>query len=262
MLSWIRRSILLLLVVYPIAGCSTGPWVKSVTAFSSGAAPSLDKISSAYTLTNDTHTLEEQAQLVANYENKGFRPGGLAPFIRPEDLKARVAAVDALRTYAAVVNELATGKQSDVLKLKPFATTITSSSASSTTMTTQQLDVALTGLDAVMKPYITHKVRHDLTPMLKAADPTVQTLCSLLSADMHTLRKQASEDYRVMLIEQSRFVQENGERMGAVEKRNEILRLTQIEIDAKKTDNDLAAALAATKQLAEAHHRLATGEKI
>jgi len=60
-------------------------------------------------------------------------------------------------------------------------------------------------------------------------------------------------------MEQAQFINENMSRMGAVQQREQKLKLFQIEEDGQKADASLSATKEAVSKLAETHHRLATG---
>jgi hypothetical protein len=101
--------------------------------------------------------------------------------------------------------------------------------------------------------------RHALPPLIKAANPSIQTLCALLGDDLTTLKVQTDSDYSILLMEQAQFINENMSRMGAVQQREQKLKLFQIEEDGQKADASLSATKEAVSKLAETHHRLATG---
>lgn len=261
MRSWFLS--LALFLVLPMVGCATGPWSRSVNSFSTTSAPALDKVTAAYTTTTGVHALEQQAHLLAHYDTDGFHPGTITPFLPADELKARTSAITGLREYVTLLGQLTSAAKTTPTSLAKSTTSSASSGSSSTskTMNQQQLTQLLKGLDAVVQPYLNHKVHQNLPPMIKAADPSVQAICTLLTADLGDLRQQTTSDYRVVLMEQAQFIATNKQRMSAVEERTEVEKLTQIELDAQKADSDNEAAQAATKQLADAHHRLATGGK-
>jgi hypothetical protein len=135
------------------------------------------------------------------------------------------------------------------------ATTTTTSSANKL-MTPQQMNYLIGGLDAAIKPFIHHMVRKRLPVIMEKADPTIQQICSLLSADLLTLKSQAKSDYTILLMNQDQFVQKNMYKFTPLELRVETEKLYQIERDAAKSDSDLTHAAEAVKRLAQAHHEL------
>jgi len=250
-----------------MTGCASNHYTKSIAAFSNAAAPAIDNVDAAYVSVNDAHTLAEQAVLVQNFD-KEFRPAPLQPFISPEELATRKKATSVLRQYAQLVGDLAIGKQPPPATSSFFSTTAktaTSAAPASTTktaagkMTSQQMDALLSGLDVVVKPYLNFKIRRQLPPLVRAADPLVQQVCTLLSADLVTLQVQTDLDYWTLLMEQDQFIEDNQTRMDAIQKRDQVIKLFQIEADSKKADDAIAATQDAVKKLAETHHRLATG---
>jgi len=249
-----------------MTGCAPNHYTKSIAAFSNAAAPAIDNVDAAYVFVNDAHTLAEQAVLVQNFV-KEFRPAPLQPFISPEELATRKKATSVLRQYAQLVGDLAIGKQPPATSSFFSTTTKTATSAApaSTTktaagkMTSQQMDALLSGLDMVVKHYLNFKIRRQLPPLVRAADPLVQQVCTLLSADLVTLQVQTDLDYWTLLMEQDQFIEDNQTRMDAIQKRDQVIKLFQIEADSKKADDAIAATQDAVKKLAETHHRLATG---
>jgi hypothetical protein len=261
----LRLSILLLSLI-PLAGCGHyGPWAKDAGSFSSGTAPALDQVASSYTEANTLHTLEEETVLAAKYPVDGYRPGQTSDFIADHDLKSRTATIAVLKEYASLIGDLAAGKRSQEIasKAKTVSTSVAAAKSTTSTkshaLTQQQLNFALSGLDLAMKPLIEHKVHKALPPLIKAADPSVQQICTLLIADITDLRSQAETDNRILLMEQSQFTETNWKTLTAIEQRSEVMKLYAIEADGKKTDSELADVLKALQGVAEAHHRLATG---
>jgi hypothetical protein len=140
-------------------------------------------------------------------------------------------------------------------------TTNTATNSVNKSMTPMQMNFIISGLDAATKAYIEHKVRKHLPPMMKAADPVIQQMCTLFIADLETLRIQAKADYQVLLMEQSQFIEKNKDKLPAVEKQGQIMKLFQTEAEATKADNDLANTQRALQQMADAHHRLALSKE-
>lgn len=263
-----KRLVALVFLSLAVTGCGYKKWSKPVGAFSTSAAPALTQVSAAYTSANDVHLLVREAELVDQYTAKGYTPGEIQDFISPDSLKARQAAIGVLNSYASLVGDLALGKREQELATKTKAvsssmssakTTTSSSSSKTKSLTTTQMGDILTTLDYAIKPLIEHKVRKHLPAILKAADPSIQQICTLLEQDIDTLRSQEQNDYQTQLMGQSQFIDKNT--LSAVEKRTEITKLVQIEVDAAKADADLVKAKDALVKLAEAHHRLVTEKK-
>lgn len=263
-----KRASIVLLALIPLIGCSRyGSWAKRVGSFSTTTAPALDQAVGAYSTANDIHYLEEQSQLVAQYAEEGYHPGSMTAFISQDELKSRIASIEALRNYANLIGDLALGKHEQELAVKTKTlnqslSTLKAPALSATaklTMTPQQqMSYALSGLDAAIKPIIEHKIHKNLMPVIVDADPSVQQMCTLLDADLSDLQEQVQSDYTVVLMEQSQFIEKNKAQMSAVESRAEILKLGQIERDQIKANEGFMGAQTALKQIATAHHRLAT----
>ena len=143
------------------AGCAPSHYSKGISSFAAAAAPALDKVDASYTAVNDVHIFEEQAELVAQYDNSGYRPGQIKTLIPPEELETRTQAVSVLRRYSQAIGGLAAGKQAQTalrsLSPAPVAPT-TAAAAASGKMTPQQMGLILSGLDAALKPYLDRKV--------------------------------------------------------------------------------------------------------
>jgi len=255
-----------LMLVLVLTGCASyGRWSKKVGAFSTNTAPALNRASAALNAANAVHTLQEETVLANQYAERGYRPGELTAFMSQSDLAARKQAIDALTNYATLVGDLALGKrvQAETTRAKVLsaakATTSAAPSSKTKSLTQQQMNYALSGLDIVFKAQIEHKVRKKLPVIMAKADPSVQQICSLLEADMETLRSQEKADYITLLMQQNEFIRQDGGSMGAVEKQAQIMKLFQIEQDAATADADLMKAEKALKQVAEAHHALVVG---
>jgi hypothetical protein len=172
--------------------------MNGVASLSTATAPGLDKVSATYIAANDIHRLEQQSRMVERYEVDGFHPGQLKAFMPDDDLKIRVAAIAALRQYTAGIADLAAGKQVTTA-LTPKPLTLATSTAKFTavsvtapgTMNGAEMNLVLVAMDSALRPLITHKIHRNLQPILKAADPSIQSLCTMLASDMESLRTQA-----------------------------------------------------------------------
>jgi hypothetical protein len=159
-----------------------------------------------------------------------------------------------------------TTTSSNAVKVNPTLTDTTTQTTTSTStltnshsviMTPQQVNSIMSGMDSALKPFIHHMVKKRLPNLMKEADPIVQDLCSLLEADLDTLRVQSQGDYRVLLMQQSEFIH-NNPNLDPVEKRAEILKLFQIEAAADKSQSDLNDTIDGLKRLATEHHKIVT----
>lgn len=272
----------LLLFLAALAGCNTGygRWSRNVAAFSNRTAPALNRAANAFTEAEAVHTLQEEAVLANDYAQSGYRPGELTSFISSNDMAVRQAAIHELTQYATMIGALADGKKLPSSSLPRATTTgaarsesqsaattetVNASTKITTTVTTaktlsqQQMNYALEGVNYAFRMAIEHKVRKSLVPIMREADPSVQQTCSLLEADMETIRSQEKGDYTTLLIQQNEFIRNNSGSMDAVEKRAQVMKLFQIERDAAVADANLVNAETALKQLAAAHHALAEG---
>lgn len=195
---------------------------------------------------------------------------------RAAEIEARTKSLSI--TAAAARTEMAsstntttdTTTSSNAVKVNPTLTDTTTQTATSTStltsshstiMTPQQMNSIMASMDSALKPFIHHMVKKRLPKLMKEADPSVQNLCTLLEADMATLRVQSQGDYQVLLMQQSEFIR-NNPNLGPVEKRTEVLKLFQIEADADKSNADLTSTIDGLKKLAEEHHKVAIEDTI
>lgn len=254
-----------MLLVFLLTGCATSKWTAKVNSFSTASAPTLTTVNDEYTNANNIHIMEEEAKLVDKYAVSGYHPNEITNIIPDADLKARLAAISALKSYITGLDALTSGKATTSLETGTKATTPTSSSSSMSATTSwalnsQELGLAFQGLDQVMSVVLQAKVKKDLAPVLIQADPYVQQICTLLNADLATLKTQQDADYQVVLMEQSQFIEKNKANLNPVEMRTEVLKLVQINQDENTADKNIVSAQTAIKKLATDHHNLITGD--
>jgi hypothetical protein len=259
-----RHLVSLLLSLSLLTGCASHKaWNNQVGSFAA-LAPNLDKVSTSFSEEEKVDGLLRQSYLVDQYDTEGFTPGGVVPIFIDQDLQERLKTLSILTSYATLVGDLAIGKrakemQADTDNLTKGIQTIKVSST--TTYTKDQVGSLLNSLDLVLKPLIENKVYKNLPPILAAADPSIQNLCRFLEEDLDDVQQQTAGDYDLVLAYQHQFIDKNKDHMSPTDKRNEIVKLATIQIDAANADKAVVQTKADLKQFAKAHHDLIIGSK-
>jgi hypothetical protein len=112
-----------------------------------------------------------------------------------------------------------------------------------------------TAMKALGEYLETRAIKKSLPKVTGEMDETVKTLCGLLEADITVMKTQADFDYKSLVMTEDQFVLHN--KLDAVEKRNEVEKMTTVVLREKANDRMLDALSAAVVKLRLTHHGLA-----
>lgn len=267
---WLSRAGALLLVI-SLAGCSLSPLSKRTAAFSSAAVVTTQNTANAYQVVEQSYYNAQVASLVVSFDKDGFHPERIQPFMSAKNMEVRTRVIDGLRQYAETLAEVSGDQPLNVFDTQAAALGKSLQSMSkngdiksllkSANISTTDMNVATTAVDALGKVLIERKRSKELPAILKEMrDPIIQ-ICTLLEEDIGTpeksgLRNQLKNDYDKLERKQEQYIYKNTDKMTAEEKRAEIERLPKLEADRMKADQALAATQAALVQLAKTHTAL------
>ena len=250
------------------SGCGYARLDKQPAAVATAASLVVKDATDAYTAAIDLHTQEQVYAGDLKVESgETWDYATLVPLLTPEDLKARAAVLDALKTYAESLSAV-----TDTAPSKDLVAAAKSTGASLKTVSaaiqTEAGDTTATGVSAetanivstatvALGEYLTaHKVNAELPAITAQMDPQIQALCKLLTDDIGTIRKQSKKDSEDVRRQQWTFITVNRAKLSPVVLRTEVEKLPGILKAEQTSDASLANLLAAIQHLATAHHAL------
>ena len=254
-----------------LTGCAVSPMSKRTAAFSTAAVSAAQGTTKSYQIVEQSYHDSQVAALVESYDQDGFHPEKIQPFISSEDMKVRTRVLEGLTKYAETLAEIsgdqplktldtqaaAFGKSLQTLsrngEIKPLA--------KSAQISDTELNIVTTAVDALGRALIENRRRKDLPEVLRQMKEPVNQICALLEADIGDpeksgLRNELKNNYQTLLRKQEQFIHHNERQMSAQEKRQEIERLPQLVREAKTADQSLATTQKALAQLAKTHAAL------
>ena len=252
-------------------GCSVSPMSKRTAAFSTAAVATTQKTTKAYELVEGSYHDSQVAALVDAYEQDGFHPEKIQPFLSAEDMKVRTRVLEGLTKYAETLAEISSDQPLKTLDVQAaaFGKSLQTLSrngeikplAKSAHISDTELNIVTTAVDALGRALIENRRRKDLPEVLQQMKEPVNQICELLEKDIGDpeksgLRNELKNNYQTLIRKQEQFIDHNKRQMSAQEKRQEIQRLPQLVSEAQAADESLAATQKALAQLAKTHAAL------
>ncbi len=262
-----RPAVVLLFALGATLGCSLTPLAKRTTSFASAASTTARKTSDAYSVVNRVTYQAEVASLVNRYDETGFDPKAIQPFLSGPDLQVRKLLLAGILQYADLLADVSSDRPlTDVdTQAKAVGNSIKSLSAdqlSSVKLTSTELNALTTAVDALGRILIERKRRRELPGILRDMRQPIETICLLLQQDIGDpqkggLRNQLQIAYADLINRQQRYIDDNEDHLSPTEKRDEVRRLPQLALAERHADSALAATATALADLAAAHTALA-----
>ncbi len=250
-----------------LGGCAHQPLMARTSAFAAAATVTAKSTDDAYALVEQSFRDAQLARMVAHFDEAGFDPSTIKPFLPAADRQVRSEVVDALRSYA---EHLAAVSGTDSLKevdagAKAMGGSLEQISANklvSAHFTSTEADLAAAAIDALGRELVERRRRRDLPGILKQMEQPIDTICALLAKDLGDpersgLRNQLHNDYLDLLREQKNYIVDNSGKLSPAEKREAILQLPRLANDGDDADRALAATQGALLELAKTHAALA-----
>jgi hypothetical protein len=250
------------------SGCGASGIGKQPASFATAASLVVQNATDAYTAAIDLHTQEQVYAGDLKVEaGETWDYATLVPLLTPEELKARTQVLDALKTYAESLSAvtgtapspaLVASAKSTGASLKTVSSTIQSEAGDKkgVPVSAETANIVSTATLAFGEYLAAGKVNAELPAITAQADPQIQALCTLLTNDIGTIRKQTKKDSEDLRRQQWTFITVNRAKLSPVELRTEVEKLPAILKSEQTSDAALANLLTAIQHLATAHHAL------
>ena len=273
----LRNATLALCVLLSAAVCACRMHLDDSTlALEAATALVVDQAADAYRSANSLHNLRQDYDAVAEFDasDKVYNPRDIQVLLSDKDIAVRLAVLQGLQLYVkslcAIVSdtnpkELGEASVSVGGQLTTLANTllpsiqkaagIKSETSSSPSLSTETQNGITTGLDALGKFLIAHKVKSELPSKIAAMDPHVQALATLLESDIDLLKDVGHRDYERIINLQTLSLRKDTN-LASGERREGIMKLPEIVRQQKDADEKLDSLRAAVVLLAKTHQQL------
>jgi hypothetical protein len=253
-----------------VSGCSISPLSQRATAFSTAAMAVTLKAQNADELVEQSYTDAQMANLVNNFDTKGFNTSQIQSFMPTAAMQARTQMIAGLQQYATLLAEVSGNQSVTALDTQSEAVGkslqgLSTSAGLSGVAKNAKSDIGLasSAVDALGRMLIEHKTAKELPGILTQMQKPVDDICQLLEDDIGTregggLRNQLENDYDSLIAEQRTYIYANEAKMTPDEKRTEIKLLPQLVTTEQQDDATLAQTQAALKAVAATNDALAT----
>ena len=256
-----------------VGGCSLTPMARHATAFQSASSLVIASSEDAYRAANDLREREQMEASVYSYDYAAdqdlqFNPNReFKPLFTADQLAARVTVLDGLKLYSDTLVQL-TGHPSkeDTAALEGATTgvgqnlqalsgAVNAKFAGIPAITGTESAGISTALKALGEYLQERAIKKSLPKVTGDMDDHVKALCGLLEADVAVMKTQADVDYKSLVMTENQFVLHN--KLDAVEKRNEVEKMTAVVRAENANDRLLDALSNAVVKLRLTHHALA-----
>jgi hypothetical protein len=190
-----REAIILLLIAsVSVTGC-VKQIRSTVPAFAQAVELTTTNVQAAFDTVNDKYADAQTIHFAVTY-NGQVNPSSISTdWLQPGSMKVREQLLDGLKQYASKLSSL-TGTN-DVASLNQASTAVGTSLKAlanapefktfASTLPADISDQATTAVNALGNSLIELKLKKDLPAIIENMDPTIQEICSMLSADIGTL---------------------------------------------------------------------------
>ena len=264
---------LMTFVLLFLTACVSSEIKKDLQAFSEGATATISNTNDAFVMVDNNYYQVKVAQLVVDYDKKGFNPKAAMRFLPPEELYIRLQTLQALKTYAEKLNEIMSDNKLNELDLETKSLgegllNLKSNDALKNIVPSDtSFNIFTSAVDAFGHWFIDYKRGKEVKDIVKDMNKPMQDICGLLVIDIgvlpdsngkggHGLRTQLHNQYEDLLKAQDSFIIHNTA-LDPRSKREEIARLPEIVRERDAADATLSATQKAIKKLAETHSELA-----
>jgi hypothetical protein len=268
-----HRFVVAVLLAFSILseGCLS-PLAKHTAAFSTAAATVIDGSEDAYRAAMRLRFEEQATASVYDYDkNPTWSPyRDLAPLLSPAQLDARIKVLDGLKAYADTLVNLTSSKPSADLETaaqgvgtnlqglnQSVATNFGTLAPNIPIMSGANANAVSTAVLALGEYLMARKIKSSLPKITQQMNPTVITLCELLSSDIQALRSQADVDYQSLITRLDQSIRHEGTEVTPYEHRKEIRTLIGLADQQKANDELLAKLQSALHNLDMTHQALA-----
>ncbi len=261
------RLSLIAVICVSLSGCAISPLAHRTAVFAAAATATTKNTENAYDVVQQAYHDAQVARVVANFDDAGFDPSKLKPFLSPTDLAVRTQVLDGLTRYAELLAAVSGDQPLDDVDTgaKALGKSLNSISANDLVagkLTATDANAAATAIDALGRALVDRKRRRELPGILHQMQQPIETICTLLEQDIgdpeHSgLRNQLHNSYLDLIRDQKNFIVDNKGKLTPDERRDEIRVLPQLATSESAADHALAKTQKALVQLARTHTALA-----
>ncbi|HBC87861.1 MAG TPA: hypothetical protein DCZ94_12975 [Lentisphaeria bacterium] len=256
-----------------------------LSEFSEAVSVTAENNMAAYAEIEKVHQDVELMKIVANFDNKGFKPDSVRPFFDSQALKVRKQVLDGLCLYSEKLSGISDGKQleefdEETRKLGASLQELNeglmkSSFFRNTQMESSSVQVFSTAVNAIGRWIIEYKKDKAVRETIIGMNVNIRDICTLFMQDfgnppdgMHKnpggLRAQQWNQHDELMLLQDKFIGDNKNKMDPVAKKLEIEKLASLPMKQKEADAVLADMQNSFKRIRDIHDALAkdaVGEK-
>ena len=266
---------LILILPIGITGCFSS-LQKHGTALANAIAPVVQTAKPTYQEANQVHEMWQDYDAAYNFDLTSgvYNPRSIKPFLSDKDIQTRLAVLTAFQVYVQSINDIMNGVRSPQLdsaaqsagsgisavsaSLAPTIEAVVSHQPAATTspITPEVTNGISTAANALGQFLVSKKIKRELPAAIISTDKPVQTLCTLLVADLDVIQDQEKREYDQIINRQTLFIAKNPN-LDPEERRMEIMKLPGIvrkeDLDAKQ----LTSLKTSIEKLALTHHAIA-----
>lgn len=250
-----------------LSGCAVSPIAHRTAVFATAATLAAKDTEDAYQLIERSYRDAQIARLVANYDEAGFDPEKIKPFLPEHDLEVRTRILKGLRSYAELLaavsgDQALTEVDTSAQAVGASLQSLSANDLLASRFTSTDAQLAATAIDALGRALLDRKRRRELPGILHRMQEPIETICALLGQDIgdpaHSgLRNELHISYLDLIRQQTNYIADNGDQLTPSEKRTEIRNLPALAKSESDGDRALAKTQKLLAQLARTHTALA-----
>lgn len=245
--------------------------------FSAVAAKASLLVKRSYAAVESANYRRQVGALILHYDQNGFHPETITPFLTQEDVALRLNLLEALRKYAVTLGEI-TGKHyteevndasvtfgKSLLALRDTSLSQSFLKSQKTSVSNDEVRGAAAGMATLGHFFQERHRRKELPQLIASMQDSVDGIVHLLISDLgHAprstaetgdgLRGQAYISFQALLRDEILFIDHGG--LSPPERREEIAKLPALDLEQKTTDVALAHAQQVLEKLAVTHRAL------
>jgi hypothetical protein len=263
----------------------------TVPTFAQAAELTSTNVQAAFTSVNQTYNTAQQIHYAVTYDGTVDPSNISSGWLSPDALNVRLQVLQGIKQYASELNSLTASSDVDSLNKASTAvgtslTGLTKTAAfkkMSSDLPSDVANQAATAIDALGNWLVELKLKNNLPALIEKMDPSVQSICTLLSEDIgsintdpvqpsggHGLRQVLWDQYNSVIISQNQYILKNQCKDGegarancftAEERLAEIQKLPALVEQRNTADQTLQQVQTTVKQLARAHTELLKAAK-
>jgi hypothetical protein len=256
----------LILVLSLLSGCVSPNAPVQIKRFSDAVATTETNATAAFDLVESAYFEEQVTRIALDTNALEFNPASIKPFLRPEDIQARLNVLDVLKLYAAklsllVGNTSGTNLDQETTKLgnalnKLDTNLVSSALLQKEPLTSQEINIFTAAFNAVMHWIISRQEEKQAADVIRSMRQPVTDICQFLEKDLSILRPQLSATYKMTRQNDNLAMNASWPRLTPGQRREEIQNLMDLTFAMNHADSTLATLQSSITNLALAHASL------